>query len=253
VIAALLLATAAAETPICTDRPTKANATCTVSAGKWQLESSAVGWSRTDVDGARVEILALGASTVKVGIGERTDVQVAITPYVEVIAKTAGVRDRQSGFGDTTIRVKHRLTGDEAAAQVGVIPFVKVPTAKRGLGNRTLEGGLAVPISFALAKNVTATFGPEVDVLADGDGQGHHVGIVNLVNIAMVAAPRLTLIGEVWSNVNFDPDGTVRQASVDAAMAYAVHDRLQLDAGVNLGLTRATPDVEAYVGISTRF
>ena len=252
-IAALLLAAASAEPPICTDRPTKANATCTVPAGRWQIEGSAVGWSRTDVDGTRTDALSLGASTIKVGLGERTDLQVAVAPFVDVSTRTGSVHERRSGVGDTVVRMKHRLTGEGAAVQVAVIPFVKLPTARRGIGNRRVEGGLAMPISFSLSERVTATFGPEIDLLADMDGHGHHLAIVNLANIAVVAAPRLTLVGELWSNFNVDPQATVRQASADAAIAYAVGTRLQLDAGVNLGLTKATADVEVYAGLSTRF
>jgi len=50
-VPACALAQEAEETPICTDRPTKANAVCTVPVGKWQLESSAAGWARTEADG----------------------------------------------------------------------------------------------------------------------------------------------------------------------------------------------------------
>src|SRR4029077_10005686 len=39
--------------PICTDRPTKANALCTVPAGRLQFETSAVGWSLTKLYGSR--------------------------------------------------------------------------------------------------------------------------------------------------------------------------------------------------------
>ncbi len=74
------------------------------------------------------------------------------------------------------------------------------------------------------------------------------MAIVNLVNVAGPIAPRLTLAGELWTNVNFDPAGTIKQASADVALAYAVSDDLQLDAGANFGLTRDTPDVEIYVG-----
>jgi len=45
----------------------------------------------------------------------------------------------------------------------------------------------------------------------------------------------------------------VKQASADAALAYVVDERLQLDGGVNLGLTRDAADVELYAGISVRF
>jgi len=245
----LLAAAAAAETPICTDRPAKANAVCTVAAGKFQLETSAAGWSRTEVGGTTTKALTVGSSVFKYGLSDRSDLQVGITPLVRV--KSGGAS--QSGFGDVTVRYKHRLTGDTAPVQVALIPFVKLPTAKRGIGNRKLEGGLAVPVSFALGGGVTATFGPEVDVLADGDGHGRHAALVNLVNLSGTVAPRLTLAGELWSNFNFDPAGTVKQASADVAAAYAVSGDMQLDAGANFGLTRDTADVELYAGVSVRF
>jgi hypothetical protein len=61
------------------------------------------------------------------------------------------------------------------------------------------------------------------------------------------------LAGELWTNVNLDPSGTVKQASVDAALAYAVSNSVQIDTGANIGLTRDTPDVELYGGLSLRF
>ena len=77
--------------------------------------------------------------------------------------------------------------------------------------------------------------------------------LVNLVNLSAPVAPGLTLVGELWTNLNFDPDGTTEQVSFDAALAYAASRDLQLDIGANIGLTRDTPDFEGYAGISLRF
>ena len=249
--AALSLAASAnaAGAPICTDRPAKANAVCTMPAGEFQLESSAVGWSRTEASGSRTKIVSFGSSVIKFGLSGRSDVQVGFTPLVRIESDGAA----QSGIGDVLVRYKHRLTGDDDKVQVALIPFVKLPTAKRGIGNRKVEGGLAVPVSLAIGRGVTATFGPELDLLADADGDGRHVALVNLINLSGTVAPRLTLAGELWSNFNFDPAGTVKQASADAALAYAVTNDLQLDAGANFGLTRDTADVEIYAGVSVRF
>jgi hypothetical protein len=52
---------------------------------------------------------------------------------------------------------------------------------------------------------------------------------------------------------NFDPAGTVTLASADAALAYAVTNRFQIDAGTNFGLTDNIADVELYAGLSLRF
>lgn len=249
--AALLAATAAhaEETPICTDRPTKANAVCTVPAGKWQLETAAVDWLTLKQGDSKTDTLLLGGSLAKFGLTDSSDLQVAFTPLVRISTGDSHI----SGFGDVTVRFKQRLTSADSAVQVAVIPFVKLPTAKRGIGNRKTEGGLALPISFALSGPVTATLGPELDVLADADGHGRHFAIVQLINLAVPVAPRLTLVGELWANWNFDPDGTVRQASADIAAAYAVSATVQLDVGANVGLIRDTPDVQLYAGFSTRF
>jgi hypothetical protein len=45
----------------------------------------------------------------------------------------------------------------------------------------------------------------------------------------------------------------VRQYSLDAAAAFLVSNNVQLDAGVNFGLNRNTPDVELYSGVALRF
>ena len=247
-----ITAAAQAEAPICTDRPTKANAVCTVPAGRVQAETGLAGWSLTRMDGTRSKLLTLGASSAKFGLTAKSDLQIGFTPIARLTVRQDGGRQQLAGVGDVVIRYKRRLTGDTSPVQAGIIPFIKLPTARRGLGNRRVEGGIAVPVSFGAGKS-TFTFGPELDLLADGDGNGHHLSLVNLINLAVPVVPGLTVIGELWSNYNFEPAGTVRQASADAALAYALSDDLQLDAGANIGLTRDTPDIELSAGASIRF
>lgn len=250
----VLAAAAAGSTPpICTDRPARANAVCTVPPGRFQVESSLAGWSLTRSEGTRAELFTIGSSVLKLGLTATSDLQIGVTPYARLSTRDPNGRGRTIGFGDIQVRYKHRLTRDEAPVWVAAIPFVKLPTASHGLGNGELEGGLAVPISVAAGGSVTVTFGPELDLLADADGHGRHLAVVNLINVAGPLAPKLTIAGELWTSFNFDPAGTIRQASADAALAYAVSDEIQLDVGANLGLARATPDVEFYVGASLRF
>jgi len=258
--AALLLAAPAQafaqqadETTICTDRPAKANAVCTVPTGKWQLESTVAGWSRLEGGGGRTEGFTLGSSFLKLGLSKQSDLEIGITPFVHVQTKAGGSESNASGFGDLIVRYKRRLTGEGSKVQVAAIPFVKLPTASSSIGNGKVEGGLALPISFALAGPVTATLGPEVDFNADSDGRGRHLALVNLISLSAPIAPKVTFVAELWSNINFDPAGTARQVSADAAVAYLVNRRFQLDAGANVGLTHDTPDVEIYVGASVLF
>lgn len=91
------------------------------------------------------------------------------------------------------------------------------------------------------------------DLLADGDGSGHHAALVNLVNIGAPIADGVTIYGELWTMTNFDPADTITLASADVAATYLASPDLQLDLGANLGLTRSTADAEFYVGLSLRF
>ena len=250
---ALLLAAAVETTPICTDRPAKANAVCTVPAGMVQLELSLADWTLAKLGPTRAELVTAGTSLLKLGLSGSSDLQLGLTPYAWLTVSEFGQRSRASGFGDLTVRYKQRLTSASSPLQAGVIAFVKLPTAAHGLGNGKVEGGLAIPASFAAGGPLTLTLGPELDLLADADGKGRHLALANVVNLSAPVAPRLTIAGELWTNLNFDPAVTVKQASADAALAYALSNDLQLDAGANLGLTRDTPDIELYAGASLRF
>jgi hypothetical protein len=249
---ATALAQNAEDPPICTDRPTKANAVCTVPAGNWQLESSVVSWAGTEAGGDETNVWNLGATVLKLGLSDRSDLQIGFTPLVRVETKHGGAKSKASGFGDVTVRYKHRLTQDGTPVQVAAIPFIKLPTADGDIGNGKVEGGLAIPISISTGSPVTVLLGPELDLLADSDGGGMHVQLVNLINVSGPIAPRLTLIGELWMATSFDPADTVTQMSADAALAYAASQNLQLDTGVNVGLSNAA-DIEIYAGLSLRF
>jgi hypothetical protein len=252
VLAAALLAASPAQAedaPICTDRPGKANGTCTVPAGRWQVESSVVDWLRLEAGGSDFEALTIGSTFIKLGVSDRSDLQLGVTPYVRVTSDG----DHASGFGDIFVRYKHRLTSENSGVQIAAIPFVKLPTADGDIGNGKAEGGLSVPISFTLAGPISMTLNPEVHWLADGDGHGRHPVIVQVVALSAPVAPRLTLIGDMWASWNYDPDDTIRQASADLAAAFLVSDTVQIDAGANLGLTRDTDDIELYAGASVRF
>ena len=91
-LTALLLA-AAAETvdlaPICTDRPAKANAVCTVPIGRFQVEAGLAGWSLTKDSGTRTSLLTLGAPTLKYGLSHRSALQVRVTPFARRTVKRA--------------------------------------------------------------------------------------------------------------------------------------------------------------------
>ena len=242
------------EQPICPDRPSKSTGPCTVPAGKWQVETGLVDWSRDTSGGVRTELTEWGGSLIKYGVSGNADVELGIVPLETLSAHGGGFSERHSSFGDTVVRVKYRLTADGAPVEVALDPFVKIPTANHQLGNGKVEGGLVVAIAIPLGKGpLTFSVDPELDLLADTDGDGRHVVMVQVANLGLAVNDKLSVSGELWGAWNWDPAGTIRQASADGSIAFDLSSDIQLDAGANFGLNRQTPDVELYTGVSIRF
>jgi hypothetical protein len=247
-------ASAAADQPICAARPGKSTPTCTVPEGRFQLEIGFADWSMRKNHDERDTSLAIGETTLRYGLTDRSEIAVDAAPWQRATSRAGGVHEGASGFGDVTVSYKHQLTASGAQVEVAVLSFVKIPTAKRALGNGKWEGGLLIPIGYAIPNSpFSIGLTPEIDWVADADGRGRHGAMVQVATFAWQANDRLNLSAEIWGAWDWDPDGTTRQTSADAAAAYLLSNDVQIDAGANFGLNRVTPDVELYAGTSVRF
>jgi hypothetical protein len=247
-------AQAADEAPICADRPGKATSTCAVPEGRWQIETGLADWTLEKESGERDTSLAIGETTIKYGLTNRSNIEVDISPWQRTTSRPDGFNDSVSGFGDVNVLYKQELTSADSPVQVDALPFVKIPTAKRSLGNGKWEGGLLVPIGYSIPKSpLSLALTPEVDWVADADGNGHHAAMVQVASLGWAASETLNISAEIWGAWDWDPARTTRQASADGSIAFLASSDVQLDAGVNFGLNRNTPDVELYGGVSFRF
>ena len=243
---------------LCTDRPTKSTGPCTVDAGHWQVESDIYNFTTQTTDGVTTKTQLFANPTLKLGITNTVDFEVNITPYEEVRIhdSVAGTTVEVWGAGDLFLKAKWNLVGDDGGDfAAAILPYVKVPTAGRVIGNGQVEGGVLAPLQFNLPAKWQLAVVPEVDAFADTVGSGHHANSSLDLALSYPATKTITLAAEVWGDANFDPSGTVYQASFDLGASWIPPKALtlQLDAGVNLGLNRATPGVQAYVGVSHRF
>ena len=242
------------EQPICADRPSKSTGACTVPTGRLQVETGLIDWAHDHSDGITRDLTIIGSSLIKLGISDRADLEFGINP-IEIAHEHGNVsHDHETGFGDMVVRAKYHLTREGAPIEVAVDPFVKIPTASHHFGNGKVEGGLVIPTDAPLGKSgLTISLDPELDLLADEDGHGRHLAMIQVLNLGTSVTDRLAMSGEIWGMWDWDPAGTGHQVSVDGSISYRVSKNMQLDAGANFGLNSETPEVELYSGISVRF
>lgn len=248
-------APAVSKTPaLCTDRPTKATSACTVPKGMIQFETDIINFTRITAAGINTDTILYTNPTIKYGLTDSTDIEASIAPYETIRVHGGGVGSSTiGGVGDLYLRVKQQLTDPAATTQLALLPYVKVPTARLGVGNRKFEYGLVGTGQFSLPAGFNLTLSPEIDALEDGDLGGHHVQLAGVLNVGRSLSPTLSASAELATSQNYDPAGTIRQYSLDGGVALLAAPTLQFDAGANLGLNRVTPGIQVYAGVSTRF
>ena len=137
------------------DRPNVTDAPYTVDPGHLLLEVGLFEYSRDRYNNerARLDGFAVGDTNVRLGVTNYAEVDILFTAYsyIRTKNKNTGAQLKQSGFSDLTLRSKINLFGDdEGPFAIGLIPFVTFPTGQDGLGNRGFEGGVGIPVQFAL-------------------------------------------------------------------------------------------------------
>jgi hypothetical protein len=237
--------------PICPDRPGRGTSPCTLDLGHAQFELGLFDDSFQHRSGVTTDTDNVGSLLAKWGASERIDVEAGMAFYQQLRMHDASGTTTISGVGDLFLHAKYNPLADGAFALV-LDPFLKLPTASGGMGNGAVEGGLVLPMAYDLGNSWSLAMTPELDLLLNASGSGSHVNLVDVVGLGRGFGP-LTLGAELWTSQNLDPAGTVRQYSFDLDAAWLADNDTQLDGGLNIGLNRATPDLEIYFGISRRF
>jgi hypothetical protein len=239
-----------------TDRPPKANVPNTVDAGHFQYETDLVNFAYQIAGKTQISTLLAPNPTFKVGLTNNVDFEVNAPTLIGVrtVNSATSMSSTIWGLDDVFIRTKINLWGNDGGSSAfALIPYVKAPAAPPGIGNGATEGGVIAPLSFTLPAGFTLMFNSEVDDLKDNGDGGRHANFMNLVNVSHEVVKDVTLYVEFWSDLNNDPTQRTTQLSYDLAVTWLVRPNLQLDAGVDVGLTSATPIVQVFAGVSQRF
>jgi hypothetical protein len=242
-----------------TDRPDKTESPYTVDAGHFQIETDLASFSYDGYNGdprdVRTQASSFATTNLKVGLLNNVDLQLVVPTFNHVRAedRTARVVDEESGFGDMITRLKINVWGNDGGRTAfAVMPFVKFPTAHDAFGNDAVEGGVILPLAIALPGEWQMGVMTEFDFNEDGSGHGYHTAFINSVtvshNIVGPLGGYVELFSEISTERNSEWVGTV-----DLGLTYGINDDVQLDAGVNIGVTRAADDVNPFVGLSWRF
>jgi hypothetical protein len=230
-----------------TDRPDKTESPHTVDAGRFQIETDLVVFTRdreARIETRTTEILPFN---FKIGLTSSTDLQIVYGGYTHSRTATA----HESGFGDITLRLKRNLWGNDGGpTALAVMPFVKIPANTLADLNDEVEGGVIVPLAVGLGSGVGLGLMTEIDLLRS-DAGGYEPSFINSATVSFELTDRVGLYVEAFSEVS--ADGSRAVVTIDGGVTVAITDNIQLDAGANVGVTDAADDLAVFVGFSQRY
>jgi hypothetical protein len=238
-----------------TDRPDKTESAFTVDAGHYQIELDLLNHTFDRSKHETVKTLAIAPINLKIGVLNNVDLQLVaqIWNIQERKARAAGSSASVSGFGDLLLRCKTNLWGnDGGSSALSVMPFIKVPTSRDGLGNRAIEGGIIFPFAMELPGQWDLGAQVEADYLQDSFGSDYHQEFINTITVSHDIAGRLGGYVELFSNLSTEQEADWI-ATFDFGFTYPLRRDVQLDAGMNIGLTDAADDFNPFVGRSLRY
>jgi hypothetical protein len=236
-----------------TDRPDKTETPFTVDAGRFTMEADLFVYAK-DIDRPNditTESYNYFVPNFKVGLTNHVDLQVIPEVYNVVRTRTGNQAAQSvSGFGDTTVRVKVNFWGNDGGnTALGMMPFIKIPTSQNGIGNGSVEGGIIFPFAVKLSDTWDVGMQTELDLNANGGGSSN-VGFVNTVSFGHELSDKWSTYFEIYTNTKAERGFA---ATFDTGLKYLLAENVQLDAGVNIGLTEAAEAIQPFLGLSIRF
>ncbi len=222
------------------DRPDTTESPFTVPAGYWQVEMEAISITR---DQGRTSE-DWGSINLKYGLSDSVDLQ-WVTPAWH---HEHGV----DGWTDMELRLKWNLTGQDGkeGLAMGLLPYLKLPTASRGLGNGNVEGGLIFPLSTSLGKGCDLSWMAEAAVIRNDDDDGWTGALTLSASLGFDLTGKLSAFTETVVTLPLEGDAEVY---FNTGLILSLEDNWTIDTGVNLGLNGAADDVRFFAGTSFRF
>jgi Putative MetA-pathway of phenol degradation len=241
-----------------TDRPDTTESPFTVDAGRIQLETTLFGYARSKDAGISTDSYELGTTNIRIGVTHNTEVDVIWQPYGVVRTRQSDPVSifRDAGIGGLDFRIKYNLWGNDTFEKAGatalaLLPFISLPTDRHnGISPTYVEGGLIVPYAIKLTDKLGLGLNAGITANRDDGASGYHAEYLTSASVSYEWTDKFATYYEVAARFN---TGAGDAVVLGTGFTYQLNKNLQLDAGVNFGVTSAADRINPFVGLSTRF
>jgi hypothetical protein len=200
----------------------------------------------------RTDALSIVPTNIRLGVLNNVEFDLMFNPYLNTLVHGPNQSKRSSGFGDIAVRGSLNLWGNDGGDTAGgVLAFVRGPTGTSGFSNHHIEGGIILPLAVKLPAGFALGTMIECDIDRNAANDGYGVDLLHTVTIGHDLLEHLGAYVE-YAGISPISTGNTYAAYFDTGLTYALTDNLQLDVGINIGLSSRTYDFLVFAGMSFR-
>jgi hypothetical protein len=245
-----------------TDRPDMTESPFTVDAGHIQIETNIFGYSRSRPDdaGTITKAYEFATTNFRIGLTNWAEFNVVIQPHGVVKTRPLDPAEttRSSGIGGVDLRMKINFWGNDTfekpgATAFGLLPFITLATDRdNGISPIGTEGGLIVPFALKLADKFGLGLNGGLHVVRNEDTPGTHTEWLSSASLSYEWTDNFSTYYEVAGRFGTkDPRGDI--GILATGFTYKLQKNVQIDGGINFGVTEASDKFNPFMGISMRF
>lgn len=231
-----------------TDRPDITESAYSVDAGHFQFETDIFRTEKVKINGVTTISNAYNLINLKIGLSNTMDLQLVISSFETENLKFANIENKNSGFGDTSIRLKNNLWGNDGGrSALAVMPYITLPTAS---GPAKVSGGLIFPFALSLPNDWGFGAQIETDVLENQNNTNYHLRFLSSATISHSLFKKCNFFLESYFTRDTEVD--LSEYFANGGIIYELTENLKLDAGFNYGIKEESSKVY-FIGLSFRY
>lgn len=189
------------------------------------------------------------------GVTHDLELQFGIETFAHetVYDRDARTRESADGFGDLILGAKYNLWGnDDGPSALAVLPQLRLPTNRHGLGNRGVEGGVFLPYAMALPLEFELEWTPGFSAARNSADDGYTFEWFSQLSLAREVADDLEWYIEFQTSITAER-GEPWEGIINTALIWHITEDALLEIGTGWGVTRSADDFNLFLTLVHRF
>lgn len=243
--------------PMTTERPSKNVSSYIIDAGHFQVETTLYSLTRDSNKSKRTkQQSSFNSTTLRLGVTQSSEISVVLPSIIWQRSRdisdatSSNIRSRD----DFLLRFKKNIFGGDPSkngVSLALMPYLKIPTAGKNLGNNAYEQGLKTHYDHKFDQ-YSFSYLFDVSQVKKTNNTGRTALVGNVMDLGKSFTSDLYAYCEFSSYKSLEQK-TAAKNYVDFGVIYQLTKNTTIDLVTNFGVSQAADDFNLITGFAHRF